>query len=96
MSTRQSQHRDYMFRFSQYALTFSKRAGIGSARITIRRASSATSPTIVSPQSPLQTTLREYQEECIQSVLSYLQKGHKRLGISLATGGGKTVGISSQ
>ncbi|KAL2395187.1 hypothetical protein ABEF93_001624 [Exophiala dermatitidis] len=35
--------------------------------------------------------LREYQEECIQSVLSYLEKGHKRLGISLATGSGKTV-----
>ena len=35
--------------------------------------------------------LREYQEECIQSVLSYLSKGHKRLGISLATGSGKTV-----
>ncbi|KAL8832961.1 MAG: hypothetical protein Q9170_004621 [Blastenia crenularia] len=35
--------------------------------------------------------LRDYQEECIQSVLSYLEKGHKRLGISLATGSGKTV-----
>ena len=35
--------------------------------------------------------LREYQEECIQSVLSYLDRGHKRLGISLATGSGKTV-----
>ncbi|KAI8629033.1 P-loop containing nucleoside triphosphate hydrolase protein [Xylariaceae sp. FL1651] len=35
--------------------------------------------------------LREYQEECIQSVLSSLQQGHRRLGISLATGAGKTV-----
>ncbi|KAK5072956.1 putative ATP-dependent helicase IRC3 [Lithohypha guttulata] len=35
--------------------------------------------------------LREYQEECIQSVLSYLKNGHKRLGVSLATGSGKTV-----
>jgi ATP-dependent helicase IRC3 len=35
--------------------------------------------------------LREYQEECIQSVLSYLRRGEKRLGISLATGSGKTV-----
>ncbi|KAI0387592.1 P-loop containing nucleoside triphosphate hydrolase protein [Hypomontagnella monticulosa] len=35
--------------------------------------------------------LRDYQEECIQSVLSSLKQGHKRLGISLATGAGKTV-----
>ncbi|KAK0619839.1 P-loop containing nucleoside triphosphate hydrolase protein [Immersiella caudata] len=35
--------------------------------------------------------LREYQEECIQSVLVGLENGHKRLGISLATGSGKTV-----
>ena len=39
--------------------------------------------------------LREYQEECIQSVLSYLRDGHKRLGISLATGAGKTVSTPS-
>lgn len=47
---------------------------------------------------PSQSTaikLREYQEECIQSVLTYLQKGHKRLGISLATGSGKTVSIGA-
>jgi len=35
--------------------------------------------------------LRDYQEECIQSVLSSFDNGHKRLGISLATGAGKTV-----
>ncbi|KAI1817957.1 P-loop containing nucleoside triphosphate hydrolase protein [Poronia punctata] len=35
--------------------------------------------------------LREYQEECIQSVLLSIQHGKKRLGISLATGAGKTV-----
>ena len=35
--------------------------------------------------------LRQYQEECIQSVLSYLKDGHKRLGVSLATGSGKTI-----
>ncbi|KAI1142217.1 P-loop containing nucleoside triphosphate hydrolase protein [Hypoxylon sp. FL0543] len=35
--------------------------------------------------------LRDYQEECIQSVLSSVKHGHKRLGISLATGAGKTV-----
>ncbi|KAH0534024.1 hypothetical protein FGG08_007371 [Glutinoglossum americanum] len=43
------------------------------------------------PSPPAGIRLREYQEECIQSVLSYLDKGHKRLGISLATGSGKTV-----
>ncbi len=35
--------------------------------------------------------LRDYQEDCIQSVLSYFEKGGKRAGISLATGSGKTV-----
>ncbi|KAI1876779.1 uncharacterized protein JN550_000851 [Neoarthrinium moseri] len=38
-----------------------------------------------------QVRLRNYQEECIQAVLSSLKHGHKRLGISLATGAGKTV-----
>lgn len=35
--------------------------------------------------------LRPYQEESIQSVLDHLNNGEKRLGISLATGSGKTV-----
>ncbi|KAI6244996.1 putative mitochondrial ATP-dependent helicase irc3 [Erysiphe necator] len=35
--------------------------------------------------------LREYQEDCVQSVLSNISEGQKRLGISLATGAGKTV-----
>jgi ATP-dependent helicase IRC3 len=39
----------------------------------------------------LKPQLREYQEECVQSVLSYLARGERRLGISLATGSGKTV-----
>ncbi|KAL1999624.1 hypothetical protein VTN02DRAFT_4258 [Thermoascus thermophilus] len=43
------------------------------------------------PSSSPGIRLREYQEECIQSVLKYLDEGHKRLGISLATGAGKTV-----
>ncbi|KAI1461468.1 P-loop containing nucleoside triphosphate hydrolase protein [Annulohypoxylon moriforme] len=36
-------------------------------------------------------SLRDYQEECIQSVLASVKDGHKRLGISLATGAGKTI-----
>lgn len=35
--------------------------------------------------------LRPYQEDSIQSVLNHLKNGEKRLGISLATGSGKTV-----
>jgi hypothetical protein len=45
----------------------------------------------LSSSSPIQ--LRDYQEECIQAVLSYLNAGYKRLGVSLATGSGKTVGM---
>ncbi|KAI5920254.1 P-loop containing nucleoside triphosphate hydrolase protein [Camillea tinctor] len=47
----------------------------------------------VSPSTKLQqrVKLRDYQEECIQSVLSSIKSGAKRLGISLATGSGKTV-----
>lgn len=41
-----------------------------------------------------QLQLRDYQLECIQSVVSALKSGHKRVGISLATGGGKTVSAS--
>ncbi|KAL1850617.1 putative ATP-dependent helicase IRC3 [Paecilomyces lecythidis] len=48
---------------------------------------------VLSSDSPLPggIRLRQYQEECIQSVLKYVGDGHKRLGISLATGAGKTV-----
>lgn len=35
--------------------------------------------------------LRPYQEESITSVLKYLAQGSRRLGLSLATGSGKTV-----
>ncbi|KAJ4425138.1 putative ATP-dependent helicase IRC3 [Gnomoniopsis sp. IMI 355080] len=38
-----------------------------------------------------QVQLRDYQIECIQAVVSAFKNGHKRVGISLATGGGKTV-----
>ncbi|KAH7328155.1 P-loop containing nucleoside triphosphate hydrolase protein [Stachybotrys elegans] len=45
------------------------------------------------PKSPVisKVRLRDYQEECITSVLRALKQGHKRVGISLATGSGKTV-----
>jgi ATP-dependent helicase IRC3 len=43
------------------------------------------------PSLPTGIVLRDYQEEAIQSVLRYLGDGHRRLGISLATGAGKTV-----
>lgn len=41
--------------------------------------------------STLKPKLRDYQEDCIRSVLQSLKRGHKRVGISLATGSGKTV-----
>lgn len=40
---------------------------------------------------PIKIRLRQYQQECIQAVLDHIEKGHKRMGISLATGSGKTV-----
>ncbi|TQV98785.1 hypothetical protein V2A60_007514 [Cordyceps javanica] len=50
----------------------------------IARASTSTAK----PQKP---QLRDYQLDCIRSVLDSLKSGHKRVGISLATGSGKTV-----
>ncbi|KAH6895441.1 P-loop containing nucleoside triphosphate hydrolase protein [Thelonectria olida] len=49
----------------------------------------ATAPSTSNTQRPIQ--LRDYQQECIASVLKSLKQGHKRVGISLATGSGKTV-----
>jgi ATP-dependent helicase IRC3 len=51
----------------------------------------STSSAVDLARPPLKIRLRQYQEECIQAVLSHLDKGHKRLGVSLATGAGKTV-----
>ena len=44
---------------------------------------------IAEKQGPI--LLRDYQEECISTVLQHVEAGHQRLGISLATGSGKTV-----
>ena len=63
---------------------------LGSSMALSRRYATATD-LVSSVGPPLKIRLREYQEECIQAVLSHLEKGHKRLGVSLATGSGKTV-----
>jgi hypothetical protein len=52
-------------------------------------------PRAFATQQAPKLQLRDYQIECIQSVVSAIKNGHKRLGISLATGGGKTVSGSS-
>jgi primosomal protein N' len=40
---------------------------------------------------PPSRPLRPYQEECVEAVLTAINEGKRRLGISLATGAGKTV-----
>lgn len=64
------------------------------------RRSISSSPRLLSKDpaapKPQGLQLRNYQEECIQSVLLSLEKGHKRLGVSLATGSGKTVRTNGQ
>ncbi|KAJ4357021.1 putative ATP-dependent helicase IRC3 [Ascochyta clinopodiicola] len=89
-----------MFRRGCRALTFCRQTSLASVRVFVRHASRARAPPPVAAPlptpppiavAPPKIQLREYQEECIQAVLSYLHAGHKRLGISLATGSGKTV-----
>ena len=66
-----------------------KKRGFSTSAMLAAAATVSKAPSSSSAPSPLQ--LRDYQEECIQSVLSSIESGHKRLGISLATGAGKTV-----
>lgn len=47
------------------------------------------------PEAARKLQLRDYQLDCIKSVTHALKNGHKRVGISLATGSGKTVGSLS-
>jgi ATP-dependent helicase IRC3 len=79
----------------QAAIRLSRSVRTAKARFSGNCAPRRTLATILNnavPRAPQEAIrLRQYQEECIQSVLSYLEKGHKRLGISLATGSGKTV-----
>ncbi|QDS70813.1 hypothetical protein FKW77_004761 [Venturia effusa] len=56
-----------------------------------RHSSAAAAVSSTASDQNYQIRLRPYQEESIQAVLSSLEKGHKRLGLSLATGSGKTV-----
>ena len=46
-------------------------------------------PTSLTPAPP--RSLRPYQEECIEACLDAIEAGKRRIGISLATGAGKTV-----
>jgi ATP-dependent helicase IRC3 len=87
-----------MFRFSRHVAVPAvvpratcRRWASATVQVKVAPAAAAQPPPPPLPFPPLKISLREYQEECIQAVLVYLAKGHKRLGVSLATGSGKTV-----
>lgn len=59
--------------------------------VTQKARNSSTSPPPSSSNGTSGIQLRPYQEESITSVLTSLSQGARRLGLSLATGSGKTV-----
>ena len=82
-----------MLRAAQRIVLFSRIRHQWPNTLFVRRLATIV-PSIEPDPAVLQRTsiqLRDYQQECIQSVLSYFEKGGKRAGISLATGSGKTV-----
>ncbi|KAI0848095.1 P-loop containing nucleoside triphosphate hydrolase protein [Daldinia vernicosa] len=76
----------YRYKFST---SLTARAAAAEIPNTLGTLSTSSTPSTPNPFQGIR--LRDYQEECIQSVLNSLKNGHKRLGISLATGSGKTV-----
>ncbi len=75
--------------FSRISLQRSPAAVSAVSRLGLRHATVRGVSQVTKTSQPVR--LRDYQEECIQSVLASLDMGNKRLGISLATGSGKTV-----
>ncbi|KAF7519439.1 hypothetical protein G7054_g13089 [Neopestalotiopsis clavispora] len=86
------------FRLAQATIIHSRAGTKSSFRRVTSQASAAAAAAPAEEAAPAvrpvgagHVHLRKYQEECIQAVLASLKQGHKRIGISLATGAGKTV-----
>lgn len=81
---------------SRAPLTASVWTGSGRGIVApLRRRAGYASVAIENLDSGNKLKLRSYQLDCIKSVVNALKRGHKRVGISLATGSGKTVSSSS-
>ncbi|CEP62354.1 double-stranded DNA-dependent ATPase LALA0_S05e03774g [Lachancea lanzarotensis] len=61
------------------------------AKIRAVNASPLRIPFLVTAGAKRLISLRPYQEECIEKCVQSINQGQKRIGVSLATGGGKTV-----